>query len=100
METIQKYSPYICLIIFTLTTIIICNFNNNNLKEGMKLENEYLKDNINLKSEHLKENINQVEKKVDEFKQETKRNFEKFDEDLNNLEEIVINQNNSNKESE
>ncbi|WP_349402169.1 putative membrane protein [Candidatus Phytoplasma solani] len=100
METIQKYSPYICLIIFTLTTIIICNFNNNNLKEYINLHNQHLKENVNLQNNHLKQKINLIEKEMDAFQQETKRNFEKFDEDLNNLEEIVINQNNSNKESE
>ncbi|PQP79179.1 hypothetical protein C6B37_02440 [Candidatus Phytoplasma phoenicium] len=89
MKIIQKYSPYICLIIFTLTTIIICNFNNYNLKKHINLQNNYLKQKINL-----------IEKEMEAFQQETKSNFEKFDEDLNNLEERKINQNNSKKESE
>ncbi|WAN63359.1 hypothetical protein RS022_04590 [Candidatus Phytoplasma rubi] len=88
MKIIQKYSPYICLIIFTLTTIILCNFNNHNLKEYIILQNN-----------HLKQKINLIEKEIDTFRQDTKSNFEKFDEDLNNLEELTINQNKSNQES-
>ncbi|RMI87654.1 hypothetical protein [Candidatus Phytoplasma solani] len=71
MEIIQKYSPYICLIIFTLTTIIICNFINHNLKQK----------------------INLIEKEIDTFRQDTKSNFKKINEKIDKL----INQN---KESE
>ncbi|WP_017193219.1 hypothetical protein [Italian clover phyllody phytoplasma] len=78
MKIIQKYSPYICLIIFTLTTIIICNFNNNNLKAK----------------------INLIEKEMDAFQKETQSNFQKINENIDNLEEMIINQNKSNQESE
>ncbi|WAN63412.1 hypothetical protein RS022_05470 [Candidatus Phytoplasma rubi] len=54
MEIIQKYSSYICLIIFTLTTIIIFNFNNNKLKKHINLQNDNLKENINHQNNYLK----------------------------------------------
>lgn len=58
MGIIQKYSPYIYLIIVILTTIIIFNFNNHTLK---------------LQNNHLKQKINLIEKEMDEFQQETQR---------------------------
>ncbi|TKA88178.1 MAG: hypothetical protein QS2022_1580 [Candidatus Phytoplasma asteris] len=62
MKIIQKYSPYICLIIFTLTTIIIYNFNNNNFKEYINLHNQHLKENVNHQNNYLKQKINLIEK--------------------------------------
>ncbi|MFB0638570.1 MAG: putative secreted protein [Candidatus Phytoplasma solani] len=85
MENIQKYSPYICLIIFTLTTIIICNFNNNNLKEYINLHNQHLKENVNLQNNHLKQKINLIEKEMDTFRQDTKSNFKKINEKIDKL---------------
>ncbi|WAN63264.1 hypothetical protein RS022_03260 [Candidatus Phytoplasma rubi] len=89
MKIIQKYSPYICLIIFTLTTIIICNFNNDNLKKHINLQNQYLKQKFNL-----------IEKEMNEFQQETQSNFKKINENIDKLEKMIINQNKSNQESE
>ncbi|WP_373403004.1 hypothetical protein [Candidatus Phytoplasma solani] len=85
METIQKYALYICLIIFTLTTIIICNFNNNNLKEYINLQNDNSEEQSNLQNNHLKQKINLIEKEMDTFRQDTKSNFQKINEKIDKL---------------
>ncbi|TKA87887.1 MAG: hypothetical protein QS2022_4320 [Candidatus Phytoplasma asteris] len=90
MEMHKKHFIYIYLIIVVTSIITTYNFvNHNNLEKH-----------INLQNNHLKQKINLLEKEMDIFQQETQSNFEKFDKDLNNLEELIINQNKSNKESE
>ncbi|WP_342386426.1 hypothetical protein [Candidatus Phytoplasma asteris] len=90
MEMQKKHFIYIYLIIVVTSIITTYNFvNHNNLEKH-----------INLQNNHLKEKINLIEKEMDEFQQETQSNFKKINEKIDKLEEMIINQNKSNQESE
>ncbi|QKX95522.1 MAG: hypothetical protein RP166_5440 [Rapeseed phyllody phytoplasma] len=90
MEMQKKHFIYIYLIIVVTSIITNYNFvNHNNLEKH-----------INLQNNHLKEKINLIEKEMDEFQQETQSNFKKINEKIDKLEEMIINQNKSNQESE
>ncbi|BAD04150.1 conserved hypothetical protein [Onion yellows phytoplasma OY-M] len=90
MEMHKKHFIYIYLIIVVTSIITTYNFvNHNNLEKH-----------INLQNNHLKEKINLIEKEMDEFQQETQNNFKKINEKIDKLEEMIINQNKSNQESE
>ncbi|WP_342386384.1 hypothetical protein [Candidatus Phytoplasma asteris] len=69
-------------------------------KQYFKDINNNLEKHINLQNNHLKEKINLIEKEMDEFQQETQSNFKKINEKIDKLEEMIINQNKSNQESE
>ncbi|PQP79372.1 hypothetical protein C6B37_01980 [Candidatus Phytoplasma phoenicium] len=90
MEIHKKHFIYIYLIIVVASIITTYNFvNYNNLEKH-----------INHQNNHLKENINLVEKEIDKFQQETQSNFQKINENIDKLEEMIVNQNKSNQESE